>query len=97
MEVAFDDASLDALETDVGARTRFPTGVTKAYRRRLWQIRAAHDERDFYANRGFHFERFQEMEGHYSLRLNDQYRLIVRFEQHSEERTSVIVAIRDYH
>ena len=29
MEVAFDDASLEALETDVRARPRFPTGVIK--------------------------------------------------------------------
>lgn len=97
MEVVFDDASLDALETDAHARPRFPTGVIKSYRRRLWQIRAAHDERDFYANRGFHFEKYQEMEGHFPLRLNDQYRLIIRFEEHSEDKTVVIVGIRDYH
>ena len=97
MEVAFDDASLDALETDTRARPKYPTGVIKSYRRRMWQIRAAHDERDFYANRGFHFEKFQEVEGQYSLRLNDQYRLIIRFEDHSEGKIVVIVAIRDYH
>ena len=97
MEVRFDDASLDALETDPRVRPKFPTGVIKAYRRRLWQIRAAHDERDFYANRGFHFEKYQERDGHFSLRLNDQYRLLIRFEQHSDEKTVVIVTILDYH
>lgn len=97
MEVVFDDESLDALETDPRAKSKFPYGVIKAYRKRLWQIRAAHDERDFYANKGFHFEKHQEMKGHHSLRLNEQYRLIVRFEQHSKEKTVVIVAVLDYH
>ena len=97
MEVRFDDASLDALESDPSARPKFPLGVVKAYRRRLWQIRAAHDERDFYANRGFHFEKYKEMPGHYSLRLNDQYRLIIRFEEHPADKTVVIIGIKDYH
>ena len=97
MEVSFDDPELDDLETNVRARPKFPTGVVKAFRKRLWQIRAVHAERDFRENRGFKFERYQEVDGHYSIRLNDQFRLIIRFEQHSEEKTVVVVAIKDYH
>ena len=97
MEVRFDDPDLDDLETNVRARPKYPTGVIKAFRKRLWQIRAAHDERDFRENRGFNFERYQEVDGHYSIRLNDQCRLIFRFEQHSEGKAVVVVAIKDYH
>ena len=97
MEVSFDDSELDDLETNVRARQKFPAGVVKAFRKRLWQIRASYDERDFRENRGFKFERYQEMDGHYSIRLNDQFRLIFRFEEHSEKKTVVVVAIKDYH
>jgi len=97
MEVAFDDPELDDLETNARAKPKLPTGVIKAFRKRLWQIRATHDERDFRENKGLHFERYQKLDGHYSIRLNDQYRLIIRFEQHSDKRTVVIVAVVDYH
>ncbi len=97
MEVSFDDQELDDLETNVRAKPKFPTGVIKAFRRRMWQIRAAHDERDFSANRGMNYERYQEMDGHHSIRLNDQYRLIIRFDEHSDGKTVVVVAIKDYH
>ena len=97
MEVRFEDAALDDLETNVRARPRLPTGVIKAYRKRLWQIRALHDERDFYANRGFRFEKYQSMSGHHSIRLNDQFRLILRLEEQSGEKVVVIVAVTDYH
>lgn len=97
MDVGFDDIELDELETNPKARPRFPTGVIKAYRKRLWQIRAVHDERDFYANRGFNFESIISMPGRYSIRLNDQFRLIIRFEDRGKERTVVVVAIQDYH
>ena len=53
MDVRFNDDGLDELESNAKAKPKFPTGVIKAYRKRLWQIRAAHDERDFRANRGF--------------------------------------------
>lgn len=97
MDVRFNDVELDELEINAKAKPKFPTGVIKAYRKRLWQIRAAHDERDFYQNRGFKFERYESVAGHYSIRLNDQFRLIIRFEDRGAERTVVVVAIQDYH
>ena len=97
MDVAFDDDALEALETDARAHPNFPAEVVRAYRKRIWQIRAAHDERDFYKNRGLHFKKHKSQNGRYSMRLNDQYRLMVRFQEHSENKTVVIVEIVDYH
>ena len=97
MEVSYEDADLDDLEVNAKARTKLPPAVVKAFRRRIWQIRAFHDERDFYSNNGLNFEKYQSVPGHYSVRLNDQYRLILRFEEHTERKTVVIVAIGDYH
>ena len=97
MEVRFADPSLEALETDARARPRFPIGVLRSYRRRIWQLRAAQDERDLYAVGGFHFERYKAKEDHYSIRLNDQYRLIIRFEGSPSRKAVVVVAVTDYH
>ena len=97
MQVGFESSQLDDMETNVRARSKFPPAVVKAYRKRVWQIRAAHDERDLRVSRGANFEKYRAKDGQYSIRLNDQYRLIVRFEEHSEEKTVVVVDITDYH
>ena len=62
-------------------------------------IRSAQDERDFYKLKSLHFEKLRGANhGERSMRLNNQYRLIVRIEEESEEKkTVVIVNITDYH
>ena len=78
MEVTFDDQSLDRLETDASFSAGFGDAIVKAYRRRMQQIRAASDERTFYARRSLNFEKLKgDRAGQYSMRLNDQWRLIV--------------------
>jgi proteic killer suppression protein len=49
MDVAFKDESLDRLETETRFSAGFGDAVVKAYRKRMQQIRAATDERTFYA------------------------------------------------
>jgi proteic killer suppression protein len=98
MEVAFKDASLDRLETDASFKAGFGNAVVKAYRKRMQQIRAATDERTFYAHRSFHFEKLQgDREGQYSMRLNDQWRLIIELHGESPRKTVHVIEIVDYH
>lgn len=98
MEIAFDDKSLDRLETDAGFNAGFGDPVVKAYRKRLQQIRAAQDERTFYALRSLNFEKLKgDREGQYSMRLNDQWRLIVKLEGKAPSKVVRIVEITDYH
>ena len=61
MEVDFKDDDLDRLETDEKFTAKLPVGVVKGFRKRMQQIRAAQDERDFYANKGMHFEKMQSL------------------------------------
>lgn len=68
----------------------------------MQQIRAATDERDFYKLRSLRFEKLQGKRKHqYSMRLNDQYRLIVELIKENPDRGSSkvikIVNIEDYH
>lgn len=98
MEVAFSDESLDRLETDAAYSAGFGDAVVKAYRKRLQQIRAAPDERQFYALRSLNFEKLKgDREGQFSMRLNDQWRLIVELEGKAPSKVVRIIEVTDYH
>jgi toxin HigB-1 len=98
MDVSFEDQSLDRLETDATFSAGFGDSVVKAYRKRMQQIRAATDERTSYARRSLCFEKLQgQREGQYSMRLNDQFRLIVALRGNAPNKTVHILEIVDYH
>jgi proteic killer suppression protein len=98
MDVAFEDQSLDRLETDASFSAGFGGGIVKAFRRRMQQIRAASDERTFYAHRSYNFEKLQgDRLGQYSMRLNDQWRLIIQLHGVAPRKTVHILEIVDYH
>ncbi len=61
-------------------------------------IRAALDERDFYAMKSLHFEKLSgNREGQNSMRLNEQWRLILRLEKSESGKIVVVISITDYH
>lgn len=61
-------------------------------------IRGAPDERDLYVLKSLHFEKLKGQHSHqHSIRLNDQWRLILEFKGKAPNKTVVIVAIEDYH
>jgi proteic killer suppression protein len=98
MEVEFADDALDSLETNPRFTGRFSRAIVRAYRRRMQQIRAAADERDFYAIRSLHFEKLSgRRQDQYSMRLNDQYRLILEIAGRATDKVIIIVGIEDYH
>lgn len=98
MEVQFANADLDRLETAPSFRMGFPPALVIAYRKRLQFIRAALDERDFRAWKGLHFERLEGKRQHqYSMRLNDQFRLIVEFVDTGSGKQVRIIGVEDYH
>ena len=98
MRVRFAEANLERLETDPRFTDGRSASVVKAYRSRLNFIRQAVDERDLYAWKSLHFEKLQGTRIHqHSLRLNDQWRLIIELEGAAPNKTVVIVAIEDYH
>jgi proteic killer suppression protein len=98
METVFADESLRRLESDPGFQGGFGREVVRAFRKRMQMIRAVRDERDFYALKSLHFEKLKgDREGQYSMRLNQQWRLILEIEKRSNSSTVVIVSIVDYH
>lgn len=98
MEVIFEDDDLDRLETD----PRFDGGrsqaIVKVYRKRLQFFRNMPDERDLYAMRSLNFEKLKGDRSHqYSVRLNDQWRLVFTFSGEAPNKAIVVIAIEDYH
>ena len=98
MDVTFKDESLDRLETDATYSAGFSDGIVKAYRKAMQHIRAASDERMFYTRRSFRFEKLHmDREGQHSMRLNDQWRLVVELRGSHEDKIIHVIGIEDYH
>lgn len=97
MEVEFGDDRLRDLETQDGVDGRWGTSVIRGYRKVLRFIRAAQDERDFRAMRSLNFEQLKgNREGQHSLRVNQQFRLIIQIKE-GNPKTIVVKEIVDYH
>lgn len=97
-EVIYKDESLDQLERDAKQTGGYPQGVVRAFRKRMWSIRNAVDERDLRESKGNHFEKLKgDREHQHSMRLNDQWRLIVEIEGKGANKKLVVVGIEDYH
>ena len=59
---------------------------------------AASDERNFYALKSLHFEKLKGDRSHLcSMKLNDQWRLILELTGSGPEKVAVLVGIEDYH
>jgi proteic killer suppression protein len=98
MDVDFEDASLRRLEADPNFTAGFDAAIVKAFRKRMQLIRAAVDERAFYAMKSLHYEKLQgDRSGQCSMRLNDQWRLILRIRQGDDGKSVVVISILDYH
>lgn len=98
MEVRFHNADLDRLETDPHFDGGYSQSLVKAFRKRMQAIRAAIDERTFYQLKSLHFEKLKGgRSNQYSMRLNDQWRLILEFEGVAPHKVVCVVSIEDYH
>lgn len=97
MKVSFRSRKLETLETEAGD-AGYPADAVRAFRRRMQFLRSATDERDLRAMKSMRFERLKGARSHqFSLRLNDQWRLILEIEEQGNARTLVIVEIEDHH
>jgi toxin HigB-1 len=98
MELRFRDDDYERLEKDPTYSAGFDGAVVRAYRNRTHLIRQAVDERDIRAFKSWGFEKLKAARDHqYSIRLNDQWRLILEIEGDAPRKVIVIVDIEDYH
>jgi proteic killer suppression protein len=98
MDVEFAKKDLDRLEIDPHFNGGHEAAIVAAYRRRLQTIRAAADTRPFYALKSLHFEKLKGDRAHQrSMKLNNQWRLILELRQEEGTWIAKIVEIEDYH
>ncbi|MGR3177232.1 MAG: type II toxin-antitoxin system RelE/ParE family toxin [Candidatus Anammoxibacter sp.] len=98
MEVEFRYKHLDKLETNASFNGGHEAGIVKAFRKRMQQIRAFRDKRDFYNLKSLHFEKLKGKRAHqHSICLNDQWRLILEFKGKAPNKIVIIIGIEDYH
>lgn len=100
MRIRFKHKKLEDLYYD-GVRVKgYSKTLVDAFFKVVGIIQAAVDERDLYALKSLHFEKLEGDRGNrgeHSLRLNDQWRLIILLERDEEGKLVVIVDIEDYH
>lgn len=98
MKVTFRENDLDRLEVDKDDGGKYSKDIANAYRKRMQSVRAAEDERDLRAVRSHHFEKLQGARSdQYSIRLNDQWRLVFELIGEGADKTVHILSIEDYH
>ena len=95
----FKKKKIEALYTEEKNAHKYP-GVVDDFFEVMTIIDAAVDERDLYALKGLRFEKLsgkRGKQGQRSLRLNDQWRLIVVLNQDEQGQYLTIIDIDDYH
>ena len=98
MRVEFGDPNLERLEADGSFDCGMSGALVSSYRKRMQIIRAAFDERDLRALKSLRFEKLKgDRAGQHSLRLRDQWRLVVELKGKGDEKRIRVVEIVDYH
>ena len=98
MDVEFEDEDLRRLVCDPSFDMGLDRSIVKSYRMRVQFMVAAVDERAFYAMTSWHFEKLKgDLAGRHSIRLNKQWRLLIRLEKRESEKTVVVISICDDH
>jgi toxin HigB-1 len=83
--------------TQPGFAKGFGPDIVKAFRKVMGVIKDARDEQDFYALKSLHYEKLRgEKEHQRSMKLNDQFRLIVEIEE-TDGRNVVVVEISKHY
>ena len=99
MRFEFEDDDLRRLyEEQDFVLPRFGPDITKAFRKKMGFLAEAESESDLRSYRALRFEKLKGGRANqHSIRLNHQWRLILRIETDAGGRLLFIVEIADYH
>lgn len=99
MVIEYHDDELRRLAEDPNFRPRqWGRDVVVAYRKKIQILEGAKDERDLYAMQSLNLEKLKgKRTGQSSIRLNDQFRLILTFRTGDDGRVVVVLELVDYH
>jgi proteic killer suppression protein len=98
MEIEYRDKRLALIPTDRAAETRLPIAVIKSLREKLILISAAPDERTLRNWKSLRYEQLKgNRQGQKSIRLNDQYRLLLEVDDSRSPPKAILLDVEDYH
>jgi proteic killer suppression protein len=98
MQFIHADKTLRRIDEDPDYTGGYSKQIVRLFRRRMQLIRSATDERDFYALTSLHFEKLKgDRHPQRSMRLDKQFRLILRIDEDPSGPIVVILGIEDYH
>lgn len=98
MKVTFANKNIALIETDKAHEVGVPFPVITSARKKLNFIRSAPDEQTLRNWKSLHFEKLSGNHvGKHSIRLNDQWRIILHLNKNCYPNEVTIFAIEDYH
>ena len=98
MKVRYADEQTYLVETSQAHRLRLPVAVIKSARRCLRVLRNCVDERDIRAIPSFRYEKLGgKRDGQRSIRINHQWRLIVRVDRECDPIEIEIIEISNHY
>ena len=100
MKIRFHDEHLGMLaEKQSVGKSKYPTEVIIAFRKKLAFIKAANSTQDLRAMGSLHFEKLVERryEGMYAIRLNKSYRLIFAIGQEDNLEVMIMEEISNHY
>lgn len=98
MKYLFATKELARLAQDPRYLGKWSGNIISMYRLRLTQIKAANSRHDLYELRSLRLKKLKgSRSSDHSIRLNNQYRMIIRFTSDQKIEVVNILAIEDYH
>jgi proteic killer suppression protein len=99
MRIRFEDHDLQRLHEEHDfALPRFGPEVTRAFRKKVAFLEEAESETDLRNYKALHFEKLRGgRAGQHSIRLNRQWRLILRIESDAEGRLLIVVEVANHY
>jgi toxin HigB-1 len=98
VEFRFDSDELKCVWENERNSLGHGTEIDKKFRDRVRIIKNAKDERDLRALKSLHYEQLKgKRKNQTSIRLNDQWRILLQWEKYQDRKRLVIIAVADYH
>ena len=99
VRIRFEDKILKRLAEDSTFQPkRWSPELVRAFRRKIQVLANVSDERDLRALKSLRLEQLRgDRVGTTSIRLNRQFRLVIRFETDEDRRIVVVIEMVDYH
>ena len=98
MRFEFRDLGLEEVYFNPSATLGRGPAVDKGFRKVMNRISAALDERDLREFKGSHYEKLKGNRSHqHSLKITDQWRLIVERVKEGETTSLLVISVEDYH